>query len=89
MRNTRYRERFANGGLKKELDRLENSIGLYMLVADYKEISHEESRIFSVPFYKLIYDEPDIERKILKILKEESVSLNILCGLGFGLLNLK
>ena len=44
--NTRYRERFANGGLKKELDRLENSIGLYMLVADYKEISHEESRTF-------------------------------------------
>lgn len=46
MKITRYRTRFANGGLKKELDILEDSVGLYMLVAEYKEISHEESRIF-------------------------------------------
>ncbi len=44
--NTRYRMMFADGGLKKELDKLKNSSELYMLVAQYKEISHEESRIF-------------------------------------------
>lgn len=71
-----------NGKEMFEKLKILGELGFYSLI-------YEESRIFNVPFYKLIYDEPDIERNILKILKEEPVSLNILCGLGFGLLNLK
>lgn len=72
MKNTRYRSRFANGGLKKELDRLENSIGLYMLVAEYKDISHEESRIFRlINCDTVIKDYKQIIRYTKKKIKNE------------------
>ena len=57
-------------------------LGFYSLI-------YEDSKIFEISFRKLIHDEPDLEKKILKTLKEEPINLDILCGLGFGLLNLK
>lgn len=76
MKITRYRERFANGGLKKELDRLNSSCELYMLVAQYLEISHEESRIFRlINADVVIKDLKTIVRYIKRQLKKD-ISVN-------------
>ena len=68
MKETRYRVRFANGGLKKELDKCKNSCELYMLLVDYLEISHEESRIFRLINADVIIKDlkQDIEETIEK-----------------------
>lgn len=71
-RITRYRTRFANGGLKRELDKCGNSVGLYMLVAEYKEISHEESRVFRLlGAEQIIKDYKQIIRYVRKRIKNE------------------
>ena len=76
MKETRYRVRFANGGLKKELDKCKNSCELYMLLVDYLEISHEESRIFRlINCDTVIKDLKQIKRYINKMLKKD-ISVN-------------
>lgn len=76
MKETRYRVRFSNGGLKKELDKCKNSCELYMLLVDYLEISHEESRIFRlINADVVIKDLKQIKRYINKMLKKD-ISVN-------------
>ena len=76
MKETRYRVRFSNGGLKKELDKCKNSCELYMLLVDYLEISHEESRIFRlINADVIIKDLKQIKRYINKMLKKD-ISVN-------------
>lgn len=46
MKQTVYRNRFANGGLKKELDKCKNSCDMWCLWNEWKVIAHQESREF-------------------------------------------
>ena len=76
LKITRYRLRFANGGLKRELDNCKCSCDVYVLFADYLEISHEESRIFRlINADVIIKDLRTIKRYINKVLKQD-ISIN-------------
>lgn len=76
MKATRYRMRFADGGLKRELDNCKCSCDVYVLVADYIEISHEESRVFRlINADVVIKDLRTIKRYINKVLKQD-ISIN-------------
>ena len=71
-----------------------NNIGFYDKLSILGELGflsliYEDCRLFFLPFQHFKQDDVNFEQKLIRILKRQEFDLSVLCGLGFGLLNLK
>lgn len=71
-----------------------NNIGFYDKLLILGELGlfsliYEDDRLFLLPFQHFKEDDVDFEQKLTRILKERKFDFSVLCGLGFGFLNLK
>lgn len=85
MKQTRYRENYEGNKLNRKLNECKNSIQLYSLFIDYKEVSHEESRTFRlINADTVISDLGKIIRRYNKLLKGTDIPVMEYLNLQLG-----